>query len=949
MERTATTGLLERESEFERLAVQIDAARAGEGSITALEGDAGIGKSALLSYAMRRAQDSGMRVLSARGGELERDFGYGIVRQLFDAPLAAMTNAARARLLSEAAGLAASALSVGGQAVAHGVDAGSVLHGLYWLTANLAAEGPLLIAVDDAHWADPASIAYLTYLARRVDGLGLLVVYATRIGEGASDELPGHAEPGLVGATVRPGVLSERATAQLIARLLDSAGCEEFAQACRVATAGNPFLLQELLRALRADGIAPEKESCERVAQIAPETISRAILARLRRLGGAATQLAFAIAVLGKSAELRHAAVLGDLEPGAAGAAADALTTASILRDARPLEFIHPIVRTTVYAEIPAAQRAASHKRAASLLERDGVAAAECAAHLVATEPAGDGEVVRRLRVAAREVRDRGACDATCAYLTRALAEPPAAHERASIMYELGSAEFSLGRSDAIGLLRQAMEGDLDPRVQVVAALDYATALIGHDDPTFVVEGMELLHAACARIVADGDVEVAMQLEGVLACVSLLVSATAADVRGRLARYEGRLRGETAGERLLLAGLAFDAAHRPLPAAHAAELAELALADGQLLLDQHMRAMHAANFPLAVWTLVLADRLERADELFTFAIADAGRRGSIPAFQIASGCRCQVRFRSGRIVEAEDEARSCLEAVGQAWALGRPMLLACVLDAMVERSDADGCRAFLAGHGIEEDLASITMASRLLYSRGHFRLVTGDPAGALRDFEQIRDREERSRMDTPAVPTRASAALAHAQLGDHERARELAQQELGRARIWAAPSTVSFALRAAGIVNGGDDGIALLREAVTVLDGSPARYERMRSLTEYGAALRRAGQRREAREPLREALELADRSGAWRTGARARDELLATGARPRRTALSGADSLTPSERRVCRLAAGGLTNKEIAQALFVTVRTVEGHLTQAYMKLEITSREQLTGALAAVA
>lgn len=236
-------------------------------------------------------------------------------------------------------------------------------------------------------------------------------------------------------------------------------------------------------------------------------------------------------------------------------------------------------------------------------------------------------------------------------------------------------------------------------------------------------------------------------------------------------------------------------------------------------------------------------------------------------------------------------------------------------------------------------------ASRLLYSRGHARLAAGDAAGALRDFEQIRRRDELAGIDAAAVPTRASAALARAQLGEHERARELACEELERARIWGTPSALTFALRTAGIVEGGEHGLELLRQAVAAAEGSPARLERARSLTEHGAALRRAGRRREAREPLREALELADRCGARRTAERAREELLATGARPRRIALSGADALTPSERRVCRLAADGLSNREIAQSLFVTIRTVEGHLTQAYSKLDITSREQLAPAL----
>ncbi len=936
---TATAALLERESELEQLVVRVDAAAAGEGSMVALEGEAGIGKSALLTYAAQHARNIGMRVLSARGGELEHDFGYGVVRQLFDPPLAAIAPEQREQMLSGAAGLAASALSVpdpGGG----GAEPGSVLHGLYWLSANFAAEQPLLIVVDDAHWADGASIAYLSYLARRVEGLGLLVLYATRIGEGSSPSLPGAADPGLVASVMQPRLLSERASAELIGRLLGEASSEAFTRACRSATGGNPFLLQELVRTLRAEGIAPDTESCARVAAIAPGTVSRAILARLRRLGPSSKQLAFATAVLGKSAELRHAATVAQLDLGAAGDAADALTAAAILRAGRPLEFIHPIVRTTVYAEIPAAQRAASHKRAAWLLERDQVAVAELAPHLMATEPIGDPEVVKCLRAAAHEVRDRGAIDAACTYLARALAEPPPPDDRADVLYELGAAELSAGRPRAIDRLREALEGKLDPRIRVAAGLDFATALVIKER---VAEGLELLEALCTRIAAEGDVEASMQLEGVFASTAQMDPATSRQVRARLARYEGRLHGESLGERMLLASMAFDAVHRPVPAEHAAELAEMALVDhGRLLLEEYP---DSAAFPFAAWTLFCADQLERAEQLFTLAVEHARARGSLLAFATATGVRCQVRFRQGRIADAEAEARSCLDAAGHAWVIGQPMLIACVLDAMVERADNEACRAFLAEHRIEEDMAAVSMASRLLYSRGHMRLVSGDPAGALRDFEQVRGREERSGLETAAVPTRASAALAHARLGEQKRARELAQEELERARVWGTPSALSFALRSAGIVTGGTQAIELLHEAATAVERSPARYERARSLTEYGAALRRAGHRREAREPLRKALELADRCGARRTAARARGELLASGARPRRTALSGADSLTPSERRVCQLAAHGLGNREIAQALFVTVRTVEGHLTQAYRKLDLNRRDQLAPAL----
>ena len=278
----------------------------------------------------------------------------------------------------------------------------------------------------------------------------------------------------------------------------------------------------------------------------------------------------------------------------------------------------------------------------------------------------------------------------------------------------------------------------------------------------------------------------------------------------------------------------------------------------------------------------------------------------------------------------------------------RAMVLSCLLDTMRERADRGVAEAFLVEHGIDGDLWATAMAGMLLFSRGHLRLAAGDARAALRDFEQLQRRDELSGLDTPAMPSRASQALAHLALGERDAARALAAEELARARRWNTPSALAFALRTAGLVEGGAAGMELLRESAVAV-GEAVPYERARSLAALGAALRRAGHRRDAREPLREALDLADRCGALRLAAAAREELVASGARPRRAARSGRDALTPSERRVAQLAADGLTNREIAQALFVTVRTVEGHLTQTYMKLDACSREQLATALAAPA
>jgi len=199
--------------------------------------------------------------------------------------------------------------------------------------------------------------------------------------------------------------------------------------------------------------------------------------------------------------------------------------------------------------------------------------------------------------------------------------------------------------------------------------------------------------------------------------------------------------------------------------------------------------------------------------------------------------------------------------------------------------------------------------------------------------------------DVGYLHARSGAAFALLRLGERERARELAQDELADVRAFGAPRALGVASRVAGLAAGGDDGTRLLGESVATLRGSPAVLERARSLVEWGAALRRAGRRAAAREPLVEALDLAARCGAAPLAARAREELRAAGARPRREWRTGAEALTPGELRVVRLAAGGRTNREIAHELYVTLKTVEGHLSRAYAKLGIAGRAQLAEVL----
>ena len=206
--------------------------------------------------------------------------------------------------------------------------------------------------------------------------------------------------------------------------------------------------------------------------------------------------------------------------------------------------------------------------------------------------------------------------------------------------------------------------------------------------------------------------------------------------------------------------------------------------------------------------------------------------------------------------------------------------------------------------------------------------------------------ERFTRLANPAVvPWRALTALSLARLGRRDEAEELARADLALTRQFGAPSPLSRSLRSLAQVLGDEAGLPSLEEAAAVGEGSPARREAARALADLGSALRRLRRPADARDPLRRALELADASGATALAEHVRTELHATGVRPRTSALTGVESLTASERRVASLAAEGGSNRDIAQMLFVTPKTVEVHLSNAYRKLGVRSRRELAGAL----
>jgi DNA-binding CsgD family transcriptional regulator len=488
------------------------------------------------------------------------------------------------------------------------------------------------------------------------------------------------------------------------------------------------------------------------------------------------------------------------------------------------------------------------------------------------------------------------------------------------------------------------------PSKRAVAAPLLARELVLSARMADAVAVLDQALAALGDSGSDGDRELALALASDRAFITR-IAPTEVGSRRAGSQHLRTLLGDsighpiTAAERIAVVNVAVDETSVCAPAKYVVALAELGIGHGHLLVEQ---SSDSPIYASAVLVLMFADELEHACELYTAGIEDARRRGSVAGFVQSSCFRAHTWLRLGRPLDAEADARASLETEDKPLPQVLPMQLAALVDALIDRGELARAHQELARRDMDGPLAHHYHASHLLESRARLHLAEGRPEDALRDAIEAGQRQESMQMPNPSILAwRSTAALAAAATGDRVKALELATDELELANQFGAPRAVGIALRARGLVCEPGERIARLQEAVTVLADSPARVEHARALVDLGAALRRDQQRAHAREPLRLGLDMAIAVGADGLAARARDELAATGAKPRSARITGHSSLTPSEHRVARMAADGLTNNQIAQALFLTPRTVEMHLTSTYRKLSIGSRAQLANVLQA--
>ena len=600
--------------------------------------------------------------------------------------------------------------------------------------------------------------------------------------------------------------------------------------------------------------------------------------ARLRHRPPAVAAVARTLAILGDDASLADIAAVADLDRDATARAVDQLIDAELLHRALPPRFLHPIIQQALADSIPPAEQAQLDLAAARELARDPARCERAAGHLLGTPPAGERWAFDALTEAARRAGARGAADHAVRFLRRALEEEAPVELTRAALFELGAAEATARMPEAADHMEQALRLSRNPAERAQAAIGVSLA-------RFLAAELPEAVAACEAVLAsDGELdrELRLALEFQAAATRLVGGLPDIETFRRLLALEPEVRRcETAAERGVLALIALvHAATTSHPAVEVAALGEAAWGDGRLLTE--VRAQNAAlaapatmvALTAAPTAIALAGRLNRAIEVWSAGVEEGRARNSLLLYSTCLGTRASAREWTGDLGGAEADAVEALPLLPADDPVVRPMVLSALVDVCIERGALEQATALVRDAWPTGDLPVSLSISQALASRGRLALRLGDPAAALADFEEAGRRAQALFYVNPcALMWRSYGALACARLGRHERARELVEEEVEIGRRFGAPEPLGEALRVRALLVPGGEMVEAAREAVEVLAASDLRLAHARGLIDLGAALRRGGHRRDAREPLREGLDLANRCGSVIETDRAMDEL----------------------------------------------------------------------------
>jgi len=925
---------VEREREIEMISAQLDAAVGGLGSLTVIEGQAGIGKTSLLDAAVSAGHEKGMTVIRAEGSVREHPIEFGLLRRLFETELDSADPDVPRRLFAGPAAPAGAILGFGelpedpgpGQSTADPIH-----RGIFWLLVNLAERAPVLAVIDDMHWADRASLLAICHLAKRVEGESIALVVGTRTEEpGFPTEELSAVVAEADGMVIRPAPLSAEGIGEILGRRLPARRIgSDLVAACGEATGGNPFFLTELAIDLGASGKEPTAADLATIVKSGPESLKHSILLRIGSMGEDAGKLAAAVALTGGQISAGQVAAVAELEPDRAYSAMETLVAAGILRPGPVPEMVHPVVRSTVEDDLSETRRREIHRRAFEELQGHGSTDDALVAHALGADPVADPAVSAVLRRTADRALRTGSPEISVMHLRRALAEPPDADEAPRVMAELGQAEIRVGEfAGGMDHLEEALGRLTDVEARIRVHRDRAFA-------AFASGGMEkardLVVDALAEI-GDRDTEGALRLEADLATLAWL---SGSDSGIDLRRHLG-VTGATAAERTILGLLAQEehatGGHPDL----VVDLANRAIGGGRMIAEDTSEAL---AWYMATYSLLTCEAFAEARVTIDQALADGHRRGSSFAVAGALGCRSVLTMNEGRLVAAEADA--LVAASGDLPPIMRPVNASFTVRALSEQGKLEEAERVMIEAGIEHGPGGPTVLRWIPWGRavlhenqGKLDLVREDVAPMIED-----DRAGRSMK---ALSWRALLARTIAREGPSDEAEALAAEHLEWAGWWGRPGALGVAERALALSGSADLRSDRMRAAVETLGRSSLRAEESRARVDLGVSLLADGRADMAREELESGLELSVECGARLVAETAVRHLRECGVEPKRFSF---DVLTASERRVAEIAAAGSSNREIAEQLLVTPKTVENHLTRVYSKLGIDSRRELATAL----
>jgi DNA-binding CsgD family transcriptional regulator len=874
-----------------------------------------MGKSRLLWHLRDAALRDGWKSLDVRTTPMSPSIGHGVLRDWFG-------------LLAHRHGPGEHPFDGPGAALAELVDGtsrplGDLVYGARWVLEDLCAEGPVLLTVDDLQWVDEGSLQALDLLAPAIRQLPCVLAWTLRTGEEASDP-ESLARIREVSRVLHLEPLSAAGVATMLeAHRLDAGRATRI----HAVTGGVPLFVGEVI----ANG-----------GEEVPDSLVGSITGRLRRLSPTALRTASAVAILGEHATTGAIAELAGIPPATVVQDLALLTTAQLAdRDGGHHRLRHPLIGDAVLAALSTVETADLHARCADVLARRGAPRTVVASHLLLTTPGDDPDTRHRLAEQGRHALAAGAPDRAQRYFDRALAEGPVTAEEIPLLSSSAAALAAQGElAAAQETWRRARALTDDPEVLagIRAAAGDALLIAGEHAQAQATFG-SLTDAEPA------DTHAGQVLRARMVFAGLLTGAPARELQEQFDRLIGEPDDNATPDHRV--ALAASAALHVACGGTARETRDLALRaiDRGALFD-HATADGTAVF-MASCALIWSSALEEADRALTRAMEEARARGSVLEYANAAACRGVARSRMGLTSEAQVDFEAAAEQRPHGWNAGLGFVVAGLVDSHIARGELERTlpwRSTLDRFAGERTL----QAAYALHALGDIAAAHGDHDTAARRYAEV-GRQLHLSLDNPAVlPWRAGRALALIRVGNSREAIDLARENAMRAEAFGAAYTLAQALRTLAAVDPTADRIGLLRRALGVLDGVPAGRLAAQVAADLAGMLillEGAGATQEVVGLLRRAESFAQSRGLRPLEERVRRLLERIGEPANRPAAEALAMLTPSERRVADLTATGLTNRQVAQELFVTVKAVEWHLSNVYRKLGIHSRNELPAVL----